>query len=86
MSDAEKTIGALQIKVKQDADEFAALTKKHIELTSAKTAVDKQLESMISQNKKATDEIASLKRQLNEAEAGGSSPNVHQVLYYTFQT
>ena len=63
VSEAEKSNSALQAKVNQNALDLVALT-------TTKTALEKQVESLTARGKKDMEEIASLKRQLSEGEAG----------------
>ena len=66
---AEKTISALQAKTKQDTEELSALTKKYIELTSAKALTDKQVEALTAQGGKDALEIATMKKRVSGLDA-----------------
>ena len=62
---------------------MTALTTKHNDLTTAKAAVDKQVESLTAQSKKDTSEIAVLKKRIAELEALLKQANGKTDLLYT---
>ena len=78
-----KTILDNQTQLKKSNDALTALTTKHTELTSAKAAVDKQVESLTVQGKKDTSEIAVLKKRIAELEALLKQANGRNDLLYT---
>ena len=60
----QATIAAQQAQLKKSNDELSALTKLYKDLTTAKAAVDKQVESLTAQGKKDALEITGQKQKL----------------------